>query len=363
MSTDSSSFLGGKPPERIVVIKLRELGDVLLTTPVFSALRQLYPSAELIAAVYAGTDVMLKGNPDIHKVLRFPKSSGSTFQRWRGRLALGRELRTAAPELALEITKSDAGVLLSKISGARVRIGFKSGKGFIGRNRMLSHPISRPTQKHTVLQNLSVLEPLGWSGPAPRLTFNPRDDARRSLDRRIPPARVAHVHAVSRLFRKHWPIASWATLLEDFVTRGFLPVLTSSADEEEIAWNKELLSATKAACFDLSGQLSLHEVGALSERAEFFAGVDSAPMHMAAAVGTPVIGLFGPSNEQLWHPWCDRYLVLSQEMPCRMPCKDSACSHINCLNLLSPRVVLPRVHQFLDTLPKPDRLCAVPQTR
>ena len=109
------------------------------------------------------------------------------------------------------------------------------------------------------------------------------------------------------------------------------------------------MARLKFPALDLSGQLSLQELGALSERARLFVGVDSAPMHIAAAVGAAVIGIFGPSSETLWGPWCEEKLAVSRELGCRLPCQNKrACPHIECLRAMTPAMVIPQVERFME---------------
>ena len=150
---------------------------------------------------------------------------------------------------------------------------------------------------------------------------------------------------------KTWPAAFTARLLDHLSNRGLLPVLTASNDPTELAWIKDMTSKMRRPSLDLSGKVSLPQLAALAERSSLFVGVDSAPLHVAAAVGTPVIGIFGPSSENLWGPWCEKKLVLSRDMECRLPCTmKNTCPHIACLREMTPEMALPKVDRFLASL-------------
>jgi heptosyltransferase-3 len=101
-------------------------------------------------------------------------------------------------------------------------------------------------------------------------------------------------------------------------------VITAAPAEAELAFVRRILEGTKTKPLDLSGQLSVRELGALTARARVFIGVDSMPMHLAAAVRTPVVALFGPSGEQEWRPWRVAHRVISSNHPCR-PCGNDGC--------------------------------------
>jgi heptosyltransferase-3 len=131
--------------------------------------------------------------------------------------------------------------------------------------------------------------------------------------------------------------------------RGWLPVITGSSDSQEQAWLRDFFRHLTTEYLDLSGRLSFQELGAVSERARCFIGVDTAPMHIAAAVGAPVMGIFGPTSERMWGPWTREKLVLSRDdLDCRLPCQNKHhCPHIACLAGLTPESVWPRIEKFL----------------
>jgi len=163
---------------------------------------------------------------------------------------------------------------------------------------------------------------------------------------------IFQVHPISRIAEKNWPVAFMAETVNAIAARhGWVPVITGSADAVEKAGISELRKMLRVEHVDLSGKVSLKELGAVSERAKFFLGVDTAPMHIAAAVGTPVVALFGPSSEKLWAPWCEKALVLSrEELDCRLPCKNKECETVHCLREFTPEMVLPRIKTFLERL-------------
>jgi heptosyltransferase-3 len=102
-------------------------------------------------------------------------------------------------------------------------------------------------------------------------------------------------------------------------------VLTAAPDDKERAMIAQVAAATGTALIDLAGQLSLKELAALTARARLFVGVDSAPMHIAAAMGTPTVAIFGPSGDREWGPWqVASRIVVSADHPCR-PCGRDGC--------------------------------------
>jgi heptosyltransferase-3 len=161
------------------------------------------------------------------------------------------------------------------------------------------------------------------------------------------------LHPGSRWLFKCWPPDRCAGLLDRLVGDGLRPVLTGAPDPRERALVDAILAAcapaTRDRVVDLTGELSLRELAALTREARAFVGVDSAPMHIAAAVGTPVVVLFGPSGEREWGPWGGAQRVItSTQHPCR-PCGIDGCGGgkiSECLTTLP----VDRVHAALTEL-------------
>jgi heptosyltransferase-3 len=125
--------------------------------------------------------------------------------------------------------------------------------------------------------------------------------------------------------------------------------VTSGPEAREVEAAKRVLSRAAAPAIDLVGRTSLAELAAVLERATLFLGVDSAPMHMAAALGVPVVALFGPSGEKSWGPWGEGHVVLTSPYLCR-PCGKDGClgsKKSDCLEAISPQVVLAAVEPLL----------------
>jgi heptosyltransferase-3 len=141
-----------------------------------------------------------------------------------------------------------------------------------------------------------------------------------------------------------------ATLADSLSYRGLAVVLSAAPDAQERAFTAAVVAAARTPLIDLSGQLSLRELAALAGGARLFAGVDSAPMHMAAAMGTPTVAIFGPSGELEWGPWNVPHRVVASDVhPCR-PCGLDGCGGgkiSECLTTLPVERVLAACDQLL----------------
>lgn len=301
-----------KRPRRILVIKFRHIGDVLLTAPLVSTLKRGLPDARVCAVVKAGTEAMLEGHPDLDQLYVQPvRRPGESKLAFLGRnLAFLRRLRRERFDLAINTTEGDRGILLARLIGAAERWGLvKPGRENSWQARLLTKAMPPLTGlKHTVIRNLALAAPLGL--PECRdvsLAVAGSDRARvRELLTEAgvgENAMLVHCHPASRWLFKCWPAERMAETIDWLQGKGYRVVLTCAPDDRERALVDAILAACRTQPVDLGGRLSLKQTAALSAMSRLFFGVDSAPMHMAAAVGTPTLGIFGPSGTFDWGPW------------------------------------------------------------
>jgi heptosyltransferase III len=324
---------------RVLVTKLRHHGDVLLTAPVFGAIRAAAPHAEVDALVYRETADLLRFNPAIatvHTIDRAWKSAGVLAQ-VRGEAALLSALRARRFDLLVHLTDHPRGAWLARLLGVRYAVAARRADAPRWWRSSFTHhyPLPRGRPRHTVETNLDALRRLGVQPAEPdrRVVLVPGEPAQaraRALlaAHALEPGRFVHLHPASRWFFKCWPARRNADLVAALAQRGQRIVITAAPDERERAFVREILAGlgedVRARVVDLSGELSLLELAALTAGAGIFVGVDSAPMHIAAAMGTPVVALFGPSGELEWGPWQVAQRTLVSDHPCR-PCGNDGC--------------------------------------
>lgn len=303
----------GRDLRSIVVFMLRHIGDTLLSTPAFHALRAAFPSARILAVVNEGTQEMLEGNPDIDGILVFHRRRRNEggVGRWKEEAALVRSLRAFGPELAVNLTEGDRGAILSVLSGARFRVGVTPNrKGFLRKEILFTHlcgPHDR--YRHAVLRDLDVVAAAGIPPADLRLRFSIPDRDREEVARILREAGIAAgspfavVQPTSRWTFKCWTEEGMAGVIAHLAARGIATVVTSGPAPVEAAQADRIRERAGVAAVSLAGRLTLKELGAVIAQARLFVGVDSAPMHLAAAVGTPTVALFGPTGAFNWAPW------------------------------------------------------------
>ena len=347
----------------IAVLKMRNIGDVLMITPALRALRETFPKARITVVVNSGTEAMLAQNPHIDDVLVYQRSApgDSLFRRAASELRFLRALRRGHFDLTIGFSESDRTAWSSFFSGARYRLGstHHSHAKYAPLRFVYNLPAPSWTPRmHEVRKHFFLLEKGGVAlrnpEPGPLCLVVP-DETRAWAGKQLEPLRsgpVIHVHPVARWLWKCWRSDYMAEVIDWLQTeRGARVVVTTGPVEEERQRAQEIVRLCQTAPLFFDGNVSLTQIAALSAEADCYFGVDTAPMHMAAAVGTPVIALFGPTVEAVWAPWTEDKLVLSHRCLCHKT-RMQACdwSQVRaCLAQITPAEAIAALDQRLFT--------------
>lgn len=340
--------------KKILVVATRQIGDVLLTTPLIHAARQQWPHAEIDVIGLAGTLGMLNGNPDIHALITTQPSRG-----WRDTLAVLKTIWKRY-DLALVTQPSDRAHLIGWAASRQRRSGIIPAKNSSNwwKKLLLSHVVVSEGDTgaiHVVAEKLALLAP--WCRPevnTAQVLPPPARPLPEQLDTLIS-ANAVVVHAPSMWPYKQWPVASFRQLLEQLIAAGHQVVLTGSSSATDQDCIRQLRGvAPSPQLVDTSGQLNFNQLVSLFQRAKLYIGPDTSVTHLAAACGIQVLAVFGPTNPVRWGPWPraphiqQRYVqraerqsihnitVLQNSMPC-VPCSKAGCenhtlSRSDCLN-------------------------------
>lgn len=345
---------------RVLVIKLRHHGDVLLTSPVFQVLKNHAPHLEIDALVYHDTGDMLTLHPaisQVHVVDRKWRTLGA-FAQLRAEWGLHGTLRSRRYDLIVHLTDHPRGAWLARELRSRYAVGLKlqkRGRLWAGSfTHLYLHP--RTTQRHTVELHLDALRRIGVypNEEERRLLLVPGQDADAVVGELLAEHRLAnqgyiHIHPTSRWLFKCWPEEKVGAVIARLQAQGERVVVTAAPNEREMAMVMRILAPLSTRPVNLAGRLSLKQLAALTAKAKLFIGVDSAPMHIAAAMRTPVVALFGPSSDAEWGPWMVRSRVITSDHPCR-PCRNDGCGGgkvSECLTLLPVERVLGAINELM----------------
>ncbi len=339
---------------KILLIRLRLIGDVVFTTPIFGALRRRFPGVHLSYVVEPHAAPVVTGNPNLDEVIVTTRPDA------KGRLAadlrLARRLRAEHYDLVLDLHGGPRSALLAWASGAPRRIGYTvTGRSWmyteqVGRDRVL-----RP--RHSVVNQWDLLSALGFDGPDPErdptemvpsaaaVASVARKLSSAGVDPAVAPVVVVHVSA-GNPFRR-WPAASFVELLTTLLKADSARRVIVVSGPSEHAAAQQIGARTRAALGGLAPGLvddvefDLGELRALMDVAALFVGGDSGPLHVAGTSGVPVVGLYGPTLAARSAPWRpSRFVTESIELAdlgCR-PCDQRRCEpgDYRCLGSIAP---------------------------
>jgi heptosyltransferase III len=284
-----------------------------------------FPQAKISLLVNSGMEVMATGHPRLAEVLSLPPGLREERGLVRIRQELGhiQRLREHRFDLAINLSRGDRGGWFSVLSGASYRLGYKvPSQEPRFRNWFYNIAVDQPADSiHEVEKNLRLLAGLAIEAKPLPLTFNIPPAVSDWAKAEITPLRecargLVHIHPTSRWMFKSWDPARNAAVVRELQKRGYRVVLTTGPDLDEVKHGQAILHEAAPDRFHF-GDLNLKQLGALIAEAELFFGVDSAPMHIASAVKTPTIALFGPTGVENWAPWMVESRVIHKDCPCK----------------------------------------------
>lgn len=361
--TENQEMNEFKNVKNILVLKFRHIGDVLLIVPTLRALKETFPHASVSVAVNAGTEDVLAGLELIDELIIFDRSVKKLplLEKISRESGFIQDIRRRNFDMTVDLTSGDRAAILSFLSGARYRLANDPGtRGLWGKRYLYTHIANIDSTRHMVLQNLDVVNRFGISVDNRDVDFFISEETKAKIRRLFEEKgiknndRVVHIHPVSRWMFKCWDDRYMAETIEWMSREGMKIVLTCAPEEHERKRLERILSMlpedilSSGNIINISGKTTIKELAAISDASDIFFGVDSAPMHIAAAVKTPVVALFGPTNHSVWSPYGEDNIVLTKEMPCK-PCRKGMCEGISlrdCMSAIRPEDVKEAFHKI-----------------
>ncbi len=289
----------------ILLIQLKRIGDLILTTPAIAALRRKFPDARISLAVASNGKELLPAIPGIDQALVVNRPR-SWLQIARGKF-----------DYCVDFTRNDRSAFLTWLSRAKLRITRERRKqrSTVRASAYNQFVVAPARQQHTIDSYLRLLEPLEVRDPSTEIQLNLPSETRAAADR----LRTLHkidnqyliFHPGSARPEKLWEAQRWAALLEYAGARHDVDLVLTGGDSAlEQNHLGQIKSNLRREIVDLSGKTDLLTLAALIEQAQLLVTVDSAPMHLAAATRTPQVALFGPTNPFHWRPRDRAALIL-----------------------------------------------------
>ena len=341
---------------RILIIRTDRVGDVVLSTPVIRALRKAYPQGYLGMMVRPEHRELVEGNPDLDAVILYDKNGAE--KGLRGNLAFARKLREHRFDTAVILHSTNRVILVSWLAGIRRRVGYARRMG-----RLLTRKIpdiKKEGNRHELEYNLELLrligvDPSASSGPD-RQPFVPVTAAQETKAAFFlkshgltGPAPLIVLHPGASCPSKRWPARHFAAVGDALAEKAGAKILVMTGPGEE-AQGRAVIAGMKRPAAAALGSLSLGETAALLQKARCLISNDSGPVHLACAVGTPVVSIFGRWGGGLsparWGPVGLRSAAIHHDIGCR-PCLAHHCTiGFACLEAVTENEVLAAAEQW-----------------
>jgi len=358
-------------PKRILVVKLSDIGDVLTATPALRALRESFPAARVDALIPPNSAPVLAESPLVDDVIVFDKfqydrpidafrpSSLAAVVRFT------RDLRRQCYDclVILHHLTTRWGTLkyalLAVTSGAKVRVGLDNGRGWFLTHRV---PDEGFGAKHEVEYWLDAVGTIGagTEDTSLEMAIGAEDEA--FVNDQIPmtksqtPRPVVAIHPGSGGYSlaRRWPPKGFAQVADALVERYRARIVLVGTPADGVS---QVASLMRSEAVNLEGSTNLKQLAAILNRCDLFIGADSGVMHLAAAVGTPLVAIFGPSNHRAWGPWPrdGRHIILRADLACS-PCsyvgykvgQREGCEAMTCMKAIAPEIVLAVAERLLQ---------------
>jgi ADP-heptose:LPS heptosyltransferase len=312
--------------KRILIIQLGDIGDVVWAIPAFRAIKAAFPQAELSILTRAPNGELLLDDHEIDKVIQV------TAQSMIKEIRFIKNLRREKFDLAIDLRADDRGAFTAYLSGAPMRAALYY-PGLFWRNRLFTHLVVPEPAKEKSFgaaeQSLKIIRGLGIKGgtaiPGIHVTRELKDKMVVLItEEKISPLTGwVSINPFSRWTYKEWDMEKWRQVALFIWKRYALPavIIGSDAEAKRAA---ELVAYSQSPIYNLAGKTTLRELSALLQMSRLHIGVDSAAPHIAAAVGTATLTIYGPTDWEDWAPRGDNHQVILPEMECS-PCHRKGC--------------------------------------
>jgi lipopolysaccharide heptosyltransferase I len=331
---------------KVLLVKLSALGDVVQALPVAMAIKRQMPQAQVDWVVERPSAGLLYGHPALNRILVSPRHviSDHKSEFFRHVIPFIRQLRAEYYDAVLDLQGLMKSAMVVALSRGRRKIGFKGGK-----EPLASWPLNLrldpyDPDRHALKRYLDVLEPLGILRPS-QAEFG-LQAGREALDRvgemlgrmRANDRPLVVLHPMALWPSKLWPVSHWAELARMLAGQGLHLVLSGAPADRPVTEKIASLSGVGDDLLNLAGRTGLPDMVALLSLADVLVSTDTGVMHLAAALDTPVVALFGPTAPWRTGPHGQGHQVLRLALDCS-PCLRRRCDQPVCLNNLAPETV------------------------
>jgi len=336
----------GKSGMNILIVKLSAIGDVIHTLPSLTALRRLYPEAHITWAVEEAAAELIADHPDLDEVLISRRKSwirdiqaGKFQATWRELRSFFTRLRRRRYDLVIDFHGLFKSSVIVFLSGGKRKLGYDSCQELSG--LFLNEKIPEDMGKHAVDRYLDFPRYLGADVASAEFVLPLTDDTKKRAGELLDKYHLSEKNFVAINPIAYWETKLWdndkfaklADLIKEKLNRDVVFTGSSKADAADI------LSRMTKAGINLGGETSLMTLAEIYKSARAVITTDSGPMHLAAAVGTPVIALFGPTDPARTGPYGAGHTIIRADLACS-PCLKKKCPTKECMLDISPEQVM-----------------------
>jgi lipopolysaccharide heptosyltransferase II len=335
--------------KKILLIRLRRIGDIVMTTPAVTALRNGLPQAFISYVVEEPYSQLIEGNPNLDKAVILPRnvSAGDFFK-------FIRQIRKEKYDLIVDFHGGPRAFLIALLSGARLKAGYRTKyKHFIYDIKLPRDP--QEGSEHSVEGHLNLVRALGIEIPSTPLLCLPdaRETERNDIQKlwrenSLENAKAVVIHISAGNEFRDWGIDNLAVLISQLSEiPGVKTILIGGEDDRKAA--QEIREKCKAPLISFVGHLNLSKLRHIISLSSLFVGPDSGPMHIAASTKTPIVAYFGPTLPATFSPWKADAHILEKEFDCR-PCRQRQCVYddFRCLRNITPKEVFNACLDYLQ---------------
>jgi lipopolysaccharide heptosyltransferase II len=348
----------------LALIQPSRIGDIVFSLPTLSGLRRLYPQARISWLVDDRCKELVEDHPELDEIIVIPfKALEEAFKKrrwswiWQTLRQIRRELKKRDFDLSVDLHGLAKSAFLVWLAGARYRLGSANTTGMKELSGFFSKEIPPgPGDIHTVERNLAVVRYLGGATDRPEFKFKIDQDLKKEVADLLvrggfdPEAPLIVIHPGAGWLSRRWPVERFARLINRLKEELSLqPVIVGGAEggSKEERLFEQLFSLIRVPVIDLVRRLSLKQLIVLLDRAALFLGNEAGPMHLAAALGKPLVAIIGPTRPELTGPFGPKARIVRQAVSCA-PCRERNCPDLKCMKAIEVGDVFEAVRSSLE---------------
>jgi len=328
-----------KEIKNVLIIQLGDVGDVVWATPSFRAVKEAFPQSGVSVLLREGTGCLLEADPNVEQCFEVKQCQGRFFTRIVEQIRFAKTLRRKQFDVVLDLRSDDRGAFMARLTGAPIRGALYYRNVPFFRNRLFTHLVAEPFRSQEKIlgaaeQSLRILRGFGIdaSSDVPKLWITPKmmEQAQQILYMAgcegindLNNLGWITVNPFSRWSYKEWGSDKWVSIV-NWLWNKFDVAVAVVGSREESERATELVNRCKGTVYNLAGKTTLAELAGILSFSGLHVGVDSAAPHIAAAVGTPTITIYGPSDWRDWAPVGEAHRIIVSDMEC-VPCRRKGC--------------------------------------